>query len=962
MSGGMDCCTVSDQEDNVAVMDISNIDYKENEVSKNDTCISITSSKDEAWSKVDDLNPYANKEETNSSCSEMFMSGGMDCRTVSDTEDNVAVMDISNIDYKENEVSEMYFYRNSRIEYDVDSMYSMSESLSQGLKVYSDTSTVQMSSYMNRQRILHKSRFKHMLSLPTKKKWEEEESSRLIVIKIDRYKNMHLADFFVGNTKFSVFVVDMRFESSNGNSYFSKLTAFMLSTVLNATFSRMTKPENQKRYGHKTLTEIGKFNRFYHADKGSYKSVSNCMGMSTFDDFISAYEDTLKTIKQSDVKYKDKQEEKELEHYARSISKEAIEFSDSTCYFIFSAGTKCSFTSKTIWEGDKSIEEHFNSIDRTKKKLSKKGVHRSLSAKEQFERKSSGLRLLDIKHLYKFHQIKANNELRKILEKTVFRVGSEEIFDVVNVYVDVGCEISCTENGYSYLFHKKESMNELRSCFKRMNLGEEEDDQYVMVDKLFENRDNRSDECDDKDYESVSTTTTTNEDEDLFLDYFEEDIVMKEEEENEEEEVKHKKLKVSKEQRDKEDKVKKEVKVEGEKNVFLGTKEEYDLKDSKNYTCSLDWDTWDESTSTKTAYSNFTKSKKLVSYPDYLSAIYTDLHTGGICQGRKTKRIEYWNDDSPRAATKGFGIMVDEDARYCGCQVYIPQFRAMLSKKEMVTEYPKLQYFSTNVLNFMLPKEQRTMSTKDCWKKLRKQMDVVDNIPVSEDHFQRYSSSLSARTEFFCRYKKSWVENLTWPCFEKCLRRVKKIEFTKFVEISLRYKVEVLKKVFSEKKDSASIESLMEKLSAEAKLAVLECSEFLEQLLVMKSSTMKTWKYLNKVFKEKGRIFIPSSEQCTLSIEDKSLTGLLYGLHLKTMRLGEAEWAVRFRNELLNRYKKKGIGEEELKIVESMWKNLRFRRSRISNLVHRSFIDTLVRLFHVFSQRGEMYLVLCFHC
>ena len=125
---------------------------------------------------------------------------------------------------------------------------------------------------------------------------------------------------------------------------------------------------------------------------------------------------------------------------------------------------------------------------------------------------------------------------------------------------------------------------------------------------------------------------------------------------------------------------------------------------------------------------------------------------------------------------------------------------------------------------------------------------------------------------------------------------------------------------------------------------------------------MKTWKYLNKVFKEKGRIFIPSSEQCTLSIEDKSLTGLLYGLHLKTMRLGEAEWAVRFRNELLNRYKKKGIGEEELKIVESMWKNLRFRRSRISNLVHRSFIDTLVRLFHVFSQRGEMYLVLCFHC
>ena len=95
--------------------------------------------------------------------------------------------------------------------------------------------------------------------------------------------------------------------------------------------------------------------------------------------------------------------------------------------------------------------------------------------------------------------------------------------------------------------------------------------------------------------------------------------------------------------------------------------------------------------------------------------------------------------------------------------------------------------------------------------------------------------------------------------FQEMFETSEKIEFTKFVEISLRYKVEVLKKVFSEKKDTALIESLMEKLSAEAKLAASECSEFLEQLLVMKSSTMKTWKYLNEVFKENGRIFIPSS-------------------------------------------------------------------------------------------------------
>ena len=119
--------------------------------------------------------------------------------------------------------------------------------------------------------------------------------------------------------------------------------------------------------------------------------------------------------------------------------------------------------------------------------------------------------LFNMKVLYQWHQKKAMSELKKMLKDIIFRNTSEEIFEWAKVYVDFGCEISCVEGKYSYLFHKKDSMDELRNCFKKKNWEDEKCDHGLKDhDVLF--IDDTWYESKKEDSDSVSTTSTKDED------------------------------------------------------------------------------------------------------------------------------------------------------------------------------------------------------------------------------------------------------------------------------------------------------------------------------------------------------------------------------------------------------------------------------------------------------------------
>ena len=101
---------------------------------------------------------------------------------------------------------------------------------------------------------------------------------------------------------------------------------------------------------------------------------------------------------------------------------------------------------------------------------------------------------------------------------------------------------------------------------------------------------------------------------------------------------------------------------------------------------------------------------------------------------------------------------------------------------------------------------------------------------------------------------------------------------------------------------------------------------------------------------------IPKVERFPLVPTEKKKTGLKFGLNKKVLVLGETNWS-RLFNLSQNLNRRTNISTVDKKIYESMMKNLSFKRSKNAELVKNSIVNSIMKTFHSFGEKGKNHYI-----
>ena len=813
------------------------------------------------------------------------------------------------------------YLRNSRCVMNIDSIHITSKSIGEIICLLSMNTNVSMNSFIDQSKVLKSARIKHFVQLESSRKNHTSQNHQ--IVPLEKYQHLQIAVLVVENMEFYVSILDLRYERTMGIPYFTKKMVFMITQVLNSALREITKSTNKGIFQETTISELKSFNSFFHQKSSGMKSVCNRLSNVTFHELMRTFEEKLLSISEKDVKYENDIDKKIFESFSQSISKEAKGFYNNKLYLVSAVGMQNYFSFVTPWEGNKSIAEHLYQLDNNLD--GDKETDYPSNLYEESKERVKNVTLEKIDEIYTSYENSALDQLMTTLSEKIFNNAANSDFNSCAVYFDLGMDITSMKEGISYMFSKKESIAELRKCIRESNKSSArnnlqiENPIFSWNDSVVRERskdiqyfaeDSKSDisvgslsSCNEYQY----TLSDESDDKDLFL--YEGDNYDFNHPED----------------------------VETSKRTDLILKNTYSLMNNKEY-------------------KKWKRTYKINGIMEYLMFDYVDLHSGRIKQGRQPKILPSNQLSEDHVQEVGYEVVTDTNDLLCGAQMYLKEFRQFYSKKQFDDNYSKLHDLSTYCLNILLPDEQRNISLDICIKEIGKRMDIIKRIPYSIDHYGFYDSNITARTEFFLRFLPGKNTQYTFPDFHKCLKSVKTAKLIKYVRESLEDRLVPLIKVFLGMKTQLDVKESISNLSPEARLCLLECAEFLERLMCLKPSSMKTYNFFWPYFQKQGILRIPKVERFPLVPTEKKKTGLKFGLNKKVLVLGETNWS-RLFNLSQNLNRRTNISTVDKKIYESMMKNLSFKRSKNAELVKNSIVNSIMKTFHSFGEKGKNHYI-----